>query len=246
MKIYFFKNENDICERESCLSDIDITVKSFRYPKALYYTVLSLGIVYLIAALFISKLDYHKNVIPLLLIAFSYPVIHEVIHALHCALTGRKIERICIFPYGITSFSKPSAYVMPEFSVWTKYGRLMFVLFPFIFLTVVPIILSFIFPSPLHYFLLLSAFNFLGSSFDICDAVTILKQPKGTLFFRGFIIMPVNSEFVLHRVWISEDKNTVFYKQYIYGKDKLTEVQTPTETEKVKLLIQEFKDQFKI
>lgn len=247
MKIYFFKNEIDLCERESCFFDNADLFKNKKRSKWLYYTVLSIALITFVLVLLTGDFIHYDNLIVVAVIALFHLIVHEACHILHCLLTERKVERLCLFPYGILTVEKPSAYVMPEFSVWKKRSWLMFTLFPFIILSIIPAILSVFIPAARFVLLTVAAFNFVSSSLDICDAFRMLTYPKDALIFRNFVLLPRSCEpITLHRIWISEDKKTIHHKQYECVDCKLTEV-TPAEvTEKVLLIKEEFKEQFNI
>ena len=247
MKIYFFKNEIDICERESCTFENADLVKHKKRSKWLYYTVLSIAVITFILVLFTGGFIHYGNLIAVAVIALLHLIVHEACHILHCLLTGRKVERLCLFPYGILTVEKPSAYVMPEFSVWKKYSRLMFTLFPLIILSVIPALLSVFIPAARFVLLMVATCNFISSSLDICDAFRMLTYPKDALFFRNFVLLPRSSEpIIVHRIWISEDKKSIYHKQYECVDCKLTEVTPAQDTEKVLLIKEEFKEQFNI
>lgn len=247
MKIYFFKNENDLCSRESFTAENADIKGCRRRPKKLYYSVLFVTSFSLIISLLLLDIDYHNGLLPVILIALPVLAFHEGCHALHCFLTGKKVERICFFPFGFLSVSKPSAYVKPAFNVWSRNGRILFALFPLLLLTVIPTIIAVLVPTTKYFLTPLAAFNFVTSVFDICDAIILLSYPKDALYFNSFYLIPTkDSPPTLHRVWISKDKKTVFHKHYEVSRYKIKEISPPLETENVKQLIQEFKTQFKI
>lgn len=247
MKIHFFKDETDLCERESCTFENADLVKLKKSPKWLYYTVLSITVITLILVLLTGDFIHYSNLIMVEVIALLHLLIHETCHILHCLLTGRKVDRLCLFPYGLLTVEKPSAYVLPEFSVWKKRSRLMFTLFPFIILSAIPALLSVFIPDARFVLLVIAAFNFVSSSLDICDAFRILKYPKNTLLFRSFALLPNSDKpVIIHRIWISEDKRTIYHKQYKCINFKLTEITPAENTEKVSMIKDEFKKQFNI
>lgn len=247
MKIYFLKNENDFCERETCAFENADLVKPKKRPKWLYYTVLSVSVISFILVLLSGDFIHYGNLIAVVVFALLQLLVHEACHILHCLLTGRKVERLCWFPYGLLTLEKPSAYVLPEFSVWKKQGKLMFTLFPLIILSVIPAFLSIFIPSARFVLLTIAVLNFAGSSLDICAAFDTLTYPKNALIFRNFALLPHSDEpVIIHRVWISEDKKAIYHKQYKCIDYKLTEVTPAEDTETVLLIKEEFKKQFNI
>lgn len=248
MKIHFFKNEYDFCSRESVIVD-DAELKNYRRrPKKLYYSMLFITCFTTITSLLLLNLDYHGSLLPVIISAFSVLFLHELCHALHCLVSGRRVERICFFPSGsFLSVTKPSAYVKPGFYVWSRNCRIMFALFPLLLLTVIPVIIVLLFPQTKYFLTPLAAFNFSASVFDICDAVILFSCPKEALYFNSFYLIPVpDVPAVLHRVWISADKKTVYHKEYRITSCTLNEITPASEPEKIKALINEFRSQFKI
>ncbi len=247
MKIHFFKNETDLCERESCFFDNADLIKRKKYSKWLYYTVLFIADILLILVLLTGNFIHYANFIIFAAIALIHLLFHEACHVLYCLLAGRKVDRLCIFPYGLFTIEKPLAYVMPEFSVWKKRSKLMFILFPFIFLSVIPAFLSIFISNARFVLLTIATLNLITSSLDICDVFQTLKYPSKALFFRSFVLLPHSSgPIILHRIWISEDKKLIHHKQYKCINYKLTEVTPAEDNEKVLLIKEEFKKQFNI
>lgn len=174
--------------------------------------------------------------------------LHELCHALFCWISGRKVERICFFPYK-NLFFRPAAYVKPVFGAWNKKQAIFLILFPFILLSFVPAILA-IFISNLRFWLLfLSLLNISVSGIDIIDALYLSGLPKNCLyFFDGFALTVKDNDkpIIIHQLSITPELDKVNHRCFEYFNGRLTEKHQVHESAEVTKLRLEFVQQFNL
>ncbi len=242
MKITFFKNENHFSARTSyCWENAELAEPKIK-SNIIRVLLILVGLSALLAYTWIFRHELSYNIWLFVTIIIVLLPIHELCHAIFCFITKRKIERICFF--SSFSLNEPIAYVMPEFSAWSKIERALFYLFPTIILSVIPTIIAIFLPLARLWLLIIALFNVLLSSFDISDAIKTMSLPRKCIVLEGFALMPLNKQaIVIHKIFIQGREGEICHKQYIYEKKRLSEVLDLTETEEVKKLENEIKNQ---
>jgi len=238
MKIRFFKNENDFYKRTSyCWENAELAVPKIKNNINCVILIAISFILFGYVLVFRNKLS--TNLCLFAAIAILLLPVHELCHALFCFLTKRKIERICFF--SSFSINEPTAYVMPEFTCWSKTERVLFYLFPTIMLSLIPTIIAIILPSVRFWLLLVSLYNLLCSAFDVSDSIKIISLPVKSVVFEGFALLSNrNQAIVIHKISLLKVNSEIKHEQFVYEHRKLTKIDNPIETEKVKQLKSEF------
>ena len=116
MKIVFFKNESHFHPRLSYTWENAEQVYLNSKLQNLKKIFIFLLAVPFFAFLFFNQKELSSKWLLLIAISLLCLPIHELCHALFCWISGRKVERICFFPYK-RIFSKAAGYVKPTFSV---------------------------------------------------------------------------------------------------------------------------------
>ena len=179
-----------------------------------------------------------------LLILFLTLPAHEFCHALFCWIAGRKVDRICFFPYK-QILTKPTAYVMPSFGAWTKGQAILLSAFPLLLLTILPAVMAIFLPSLRFGLVFLSLYNLPASAFDIVDILNRMKLPKRAIYFGSFSLLTKNdSPIIIHRLSVTPALDGIRHQQFEYRHGKLTEKEQICETPETERLRQEFIEQF--
>ncbi len=253
MKITFFKNESDFYWRISyAWENAEIPGLSPKKQKALerfrkYGWVFSIPVV-VFFVLFIRQIFLVNPWLTAVILIFQLPL-HELCHALFCWISGRKVERICFFPYRSKcgpSEQMVAAYVKPAFGVWNQYQALLLFLFPILILTIFPLFLS-IFISPIRFHLIfLALLNLSGSRNDMADALGMFLLPKNILSFPAFALLQKDDTkpLTVHQLSITPKLENVKHRQFTYFQGKLTEEDCAVETPSTLQLRKEFIQQF--
>ena len=247
MKITFFKNESHfypyLSYKWENAETVKLNQKIQNFKK--YSTWL-----FMLPCLIFTLLSYRNlnlNYIVLITtIIFCLPI-HELCHALLCLISKRKVERICFFPYK-KFLTAPAAYVKPSFGVWNKTQTILFSLFPFLLLSIIPAILAIFIPSLRTWLIFLSLLNLSVSHLDIIDIFCFFKIPRNSLNFGDFIItaQEINQPIIIHRLLITPKLDKVEHICFQYTNNKLTEITPPPETPNVLQWKQEFIKQFNL
>lgn len=247
MKIVFFKNESHFYPRLSYTwenaEQVHLNSK-LQNLKKLFILLLAIPFV---AFLFINLKELSHKWLLLLAISFLCLPTHELFHALFCWISGRKVERICFFPYK-QIFYKENAYVKPTFSVWNKYQAILLSSFPIITLSIIPAILA-IFIAPLRFWLLyLSLLNILVSSFDIIDIICLFKLSPNALYLVDIIltVKETDKPVIIHQLSVTPKLDKIHHKCFEYFNGRLTEKEQPDDTVETIRLKQEFIKQFNL
>ena len=245
MKIVFFKNESHFHPRLSYTwenaEQVHLNSKLQNWKK---FFIFLLAVPFL-AFLFANKKELSSKWLLLLAISLFCLPIHELCHALFCWISGRKVERICFFPYK-RIFSKPAGYVKPTFSVWNKYQAILLVSFPIIMLSIIPAIFA-IFIAPLRLWLLyLSLLNISVSCFDIIDIICLFKLRQDALYLVDIMlnIKEKDKPVIIHQLSVTPKLDKIYHKCFEYFNGRLTEKENPAETVETRKLKQEFITQF--
>lgn len=245
MEIVFFKNESyfhprlsytwENAEQVHLNSKLQNLKNSFIFLLALPFIVF----------LFVKIDELSSKWLLLIAISLLCLPIHELCHALFCWISGRKVERICFFPYK-RIFSKVGGYVKPTFGVWNKYQAILFVAFPVIILSFIPAILA-IFVAPLRFWLLyLSLLNLSASCLDIVDIICLFKLPQNALYLMDVILKVKDKDkpVIIHQLSVTPKLDKIHHKCFEYFNGRLTEKENPAETLETRNLKQEFINQF--
>lgn len=245
MKIVFFKNESHFHPRLSYTwenaEQVHLNSKLQNSKKIFIFLL----VVPSFAFLFFNQKELSSKWLLLLAISLLCMPIHELCHALFCWISGRKVERICFFPYK-RIFSKAAGYVKPTFSVWNKYQAILLVSFPIIILSIIPAILA-IFIAPLRLWVLyLSLLNISVSSSDIVDIICLFKLPPNALYLVDIILTAkeVDKPIIIHQLSVTPKLDKIHHKCFEYFNGGLTEKEQPAETVETRKLKQEFINQF--
>ena len=246
MKIVFFKNEAHFHPRISyCCDNAEfyLETKLTKYKNLLVFAFAVPLFIFVV----VNYETFKSNRLLLLAVAFLSLPVHELCHALYCWIAGKKVERMCFFPYK-QFVTKPIAYVKPAFDVWKKYQAVLFKLFPFIILTVVPSVLAIFYPNLRIWLLLVSLLNLSSSVFDIIDAIYYLRFPKGLLYFLQFTLKVTDKEkpVTIHRIMVTPKLDKIYHNCFVYSENKLTQTENVYDTDETIILKQEFKEQLKI
>ena len=229
MKITFFKNESHFYEKRHIFWDHAQKAENkplFRYIALL----LSLG-----AVLILSLTSLGQRAAFWLLIL----PIHELCHALFCWLSGKKVERIYFFPY--KNILKAIAYVQPKFDVWSKRQWGLFVAFPLLLLTALPILLTLFLPEQRVILYSIALFNLAISHRDVEGLLNLFVLPKNTICAGALWLIPQGEEAVeLHRIALPICSQQIEHSHYCYEKGKTTEIIPPQETEEIKTTFRQF------
>ena len=243
MKIVFFKNESHFYPRLSYTwenaEQVHLNSKLQNLKKIFIFLLAIPFIVFL----FVKIDELSSKWLLFIAISLLCLPIHELCHALFCWISGRKVERICFFPYK-QIFSK-SAYVKPTFGVWNKYQAILFVAFPIIILSFIPAILA-IFVAPLRFWLLyLSLLNLSASYSDIVDIICFFKLPQNALYLMDVILKVKDKDkpVIIHQLSVTPKLDKIHHKCFEYFNGRLTEKENPAETVETRNLKQEFINQ---
>ena len=245
MKIVFFKNESHFHPRLSYTWENAEQVHLSSKLQNLKKIFIFLLAVPFIAFLFVNQKEFSSKWLLILAISLLCLPTHELCHALFCWISGRKVERICFFPYK-QIFSKVGAYVKPTFSAWNKYQAILFIAFPIIILSFIPAILA-IFIAPLRLWLLyLSLLNISTSYSDIVDIICLFKLPPNALYLVDIIltVKETDKPVIIHQLFVTSKLDKIHHKCFEYFNGRLTEKENPDETVKIMKLKQEFINQF--
>ena len=251
MKITFFKNESDFYPRCSfCWENAKRIEFNFKMQKVWKcFLLLSMIILLVFMCSFDSQLEktYGLYVATLFLLL----PLHEFCHALFCWISGRKVERICLFPYSRLPLKKrffaPGAYVKPAFGVWGKGEIILLYAFPFILLSIIPAVLA-VFASSLRYWLLfLSLYNLLASSLDIFAALHCFKAPAKYVNLDGtggwLIASDTSKPIMIHQMFVTPQLDKIHHKCFSYFNGQCSEIEA-YDTPQTLTLKQEFREQF--
>ena len=245
MKIVFFKNESHFHPRLSYTwenaEQVHLNSKLQNLKKFFIFLLAIPFIVFL----FVKIDELSSKWLLLIAISLLCLPIHELCHALFCWISGRKVERICFFPYK-RIFSKAAGYVKPTFSVWNKYQAILLVSFPIIMLSIIPAIFA-IFIAPLRLWLLyLSLLNISVSCFDIIDIICLFKLRQDALYLVDIMlnIKEKDKPVIIHQLSVTPKLDKIYHKCFEYFNGRLTEKENPAETVETKKLKQEFITQF--
>ena len=248
MIISFFKNEAHFAPRRSCVWENADEVK----PKVAFKRLRAVWEWVFIAALLVYwwLVRDRLNGWGILAIAVFLLPLHEFCHAAYCWIRGKRVERICFFPYTFTLknlLSCPAAYVVPEFSAWCKTDWIMLSLFPFFVLSVLPVLVSPFLPSARYWLWFLALANAGTAAFDIQKAVQIASLPRGSVTLGWFALKPRNEQPVtVHKMEFLMKDRQIHHQQFLCRNARLTEVVPPVETDAVVRLRAEFNEQFGI
>ena len=244
MKIFFFKNETHfhlrisyVWENAEKVNISDSLQRAKKYLMWILSVPLLIFVFLSLDRLTVSPWCFH-------LILFLTLPAHEFCHALFCLIAGRKVERICFFPYKQV-LKKPIAYVMPSFGAWTKGQAILFFAFPLHLQTILPAVMA-IFLSSLRFWLLfLSLYNLSTSAFDIVDILNLMRLPKRAIYFDSFSLLTKNDRpIIIHRLSVTPALDGIRHQQFEYCHSKLTEKEQICETPETERLRQEFIEQF--
>ena len=245
MKIVFFKNESHFHPRLSYTWENAEQVHLNSKLQNLKNSFIFLLAIPFIIFLFVNLKELPSKWLLIIAISLLCLPIHELCHALFCWISGRKVERICFFPYK-RIFSKVGGYVKPTFGVWNKYQAILFVAFPVIILSLIPAILA-IFVAPLRFWLLyLSLLNLSASYSDIVDIICIFKLPPNALYLMDVILKVKDKDkpVIIHQLSVTPKLDKIHHKCFEYFNGRLTEKENPAETVETRNLKQEFINQF--
>lgn len=245
MEIVFFKNESHFHPRLSYTWENAEQVHLNSKLQNLKNSFIFLLAIPFIVFLFVKIDELSSKLLLLIAISLLCLPIHELCHALFCWISGRKVERICFFPYK-RIFSKVGGYVKPTFGVWNKYQAILFVAFPVIILSFIPAILA-IFVAPLRFWLLyLSLLNLSASCLDIVDIICLFKLPQNALYLMDVILKVKDKDkpVIIHQLSVTPKLDKIHHKCFEYFNGRLTEKENPAETVETKHLKQEFINQF--
>lgn len=235
MKITFFKNENHFSARTSyCWENAELAEPKIK-SNIIRILLIIIGLITLPVYMWFFRNEFSNCIWLFIPIVIALIVLHELCHALFCFITKRKVERICF----LSSFrlNEPTAYVMPEFSVWSKIERVLLYLFPIIILSVIPTIIAIFLPIARLWLILVALINLTISAFDIDDTFKTISLPKGCIIFEGFSLLSNNNQpIVIHKLILTKEKTEILHEQFIYENKKLSKCETPIETENVKQL----------
>ena len=249
MKITFFKNESDFYPRHSFswenAKKVDFNLEMPKVRRCV--EVLSIILMLTFVCFFYSQLaEIYWLFIATLLLCLPA---HELCHAIFCWIVGRRVERICFYPYSKLPLKKqislPAAYVKPAFGVWNKCQVVLRAAFPLILLSIIPAVLA-IFISPLRYWLLfLSLYNFGGSSFDICKVLRSIQAPANCINVGNvwLIARDESKPIVIHQIFVTPELDKIHHECFSYFNGQRTEIQAYDTSETVALK-QEFRQQF--
>lgn len=247
MKIVFFKNESHFHPRLSYTwenaEQVHLNSK-LQNLKNIFKLLLAIPF---IAFLVVNSRELSSKWLLILAISLLCLPMHELCHALFCWLSGRKVERICFFPYK-RIFSKLGGYVKPTFGVWNKYQAILFVAFPVIILSFIPAILA-IFIAPIRLWLLyLSLVNISVSYSDIVDIICLFKLPPNTLYLMDIILTVKEKDkpVIIHQLSVTPKLDKIHHKCFEYFNCRLTEKENSAETIETMNLKQEFINQFNL
>ena len=235
MKITLFKNESHFSARTSyCWENAELAEPKIKNDIIRILLIL-IGLIALPVYIWFFRNELSNCIWLFIPIVIALMVSHEFCHAFFCFMTKRKVERICFL--SSFKFNEPTAYVMPEFSSWSKTERIIFYLFPTIMLSVIPALLAILLPMARLWLLLVSMYNLLCSSFDVSNAIKTISLPKSSIIFEGFSLIPTNTQpMVIHKLVLAKDKTEIIHKQFMYINKKISECDIAAETENIKNL----------
>ena len=245
MKIHLFKNEGHFYPRQSITFE---NGQMHAFDGRLKWLPSEIQGVCIIAAFIYALLCDVERIDAVIVVSFcifALPL-HEFSHVLGCLLTGNRVKRVCFFPQKFKiGFNVPSAYVMPEFSVWSKGKRIVLSAFPLLTLTLLPLIASVFFSTVRDALVLCAICHIAVASLDIRDIIKIFSLPKGAIRFGwAWFTLEDGKIFRLHRLYVLPDVSKIYHIEYFYDNEKLVEVDDPSEPEYVVRVINEFKEQF--
>ena len=239
MKITFFKNENHFSARTSyCWENAELAEPKIK-SNIIRILLIIIGLITLPIYIWFFRNEFSNYIWLFIPIIIALIVLHELCHALFCVITKRKVERICF----LSSFrlNEPTAYVMPEFSVWSKIERVLLYLFPIVILSVIPTIIAIFLPIVRLWLIVVALINLTISAFDINDTFKTISLPKGCVIFEGFSLISTNNQpIIIHKLTLTKNTLTILHEQFVYENKKLSKCDIATETENVKQLKNEF------
>ncbi|MBO5966889.1 MAG: DUF3267 domain-containing protein [Clostridia bacterium] len=235
MKIYFGKHECDyfLGDALSCENAKWVNTK-YNYKRGNRITLCVTGAIAIIyAAFFLKQIN---SAIAVLAIAYLLLPVHEFCHTLFAGIFGNGAEGIYFRPpYKEKRISNPSAYVCLNPVLWNKTKQTLFVLFPLILLSVLPLVLSIIFRNYAVWLIYIALNNLTMSFHDINAAIHILKFPRNTLFLRQVRLLPKDATkpTQIHYIYVRNEKGEikVFHEHYEYFEGKSKRIEPPVETE---------------
>ena len=245
MKIVFFKNESHFYPRLSYTWENAEQVHLNSKLQNLKNSFIFLLAIPFIIFLFVNLDELSSKWLLIIAISHLCLPIHELCHALFCWISGRKVERICFFPYK-RIFSKVGGYVKPTFGVWNKYQAILFVAFPIIILSLVPAILAIFIASLRPLLLYLSLLNISTSCLDMIDIICLFKLPPNAFYFMDVIltVKETDKPVIIHQLSVTPKLDKIHHKCFEYLNGRLTEKEHPAETIETMKLKQEFMNQF--
>ena len=242
MKITFFKNENHFSARTSyCWENAELAEPKIK-SNIIRILFIIIGLITLPIYIWFFRNEFSKYIWLFIPIVIALIVLHELCHALFCFITKRKVKRICF----LSSFrlNEPTAYVMPEFSSWSKIERVLFYLFPIIILSIIPTIIAIFLPIVRLWLIVVALINLTISAFDINDTFKTISLPKGCIIFEGFSLLSNNNQpIIIHKLTLTKDTLTILHEQFVYENKKLSKSDIATETENVKQIKKEMLQQ---
>lgn len=248
MKITFFKNESHFYPRISYIWENAEQIKfKLKMPKMMKAISLLFAIPFLIYII-LGFNQIRDNYLLFIGICLIHLPIHELCHAFYCLISGRKVERICFFPYRFSSLTGVGANVMPAFGAWNKWQLILLYSFPMILLTFIPAVVAVFMPSFRFWLIIIALLNFATSSYDIICIINFLKLPKNSIYFENFALIQKDEStpIIIHRLYITPGDKHVSHKQFTYQNKKLLQDDNVIETEATEQIKQSFIEQFRL
>ena len=246
MKITFFKNESHFYPRISYTwENAEGVGSNSKIQKLRKHSVWLFALPLLIFAFFFHSQIARNAWLWIATCLLGLPA-HELCHAAFCWISGRKVERICFFPYRKKVFSSAGAYVKPAFGVWNKQQAILCSAFPLILLSIVPALLA-VFVSSLRYELLFFAlYNISGSCFDIIDILNLFSLPANCIHVTdvSLTVQDASKPVMIHQIFVTPALDKIYHKGFSYFDGRLTEIQQVYDTPQTVVLKQEFVKQF--
>lgn len=246
MKITFFKNESHFYPRISYTwENAEGVCSASKMQKLRKHSVWLFALPLLIFTFLFGRQITSNAWFFVGILLIGVPA-HELCHAAFCWISGRKVARICFFPYPKKVFSSPTAYVKPAFGVWNKWQAIFCSAFPLILLSFVPALLA-VFVPPLRYELIFFLLcNLAGSCFDIIDILNLFKLPADCIHVTdvSLTVRDASKPVMIHQIFVTPELDKIHHKCFSYFDGRLTEIQQVYDTPQTVVLKQEFVKQF--
>lgn len=240
MKLYFYKNMDQLIPTEPCVWDDDDAemlgppkrLKNFE--NALSLVLNGMMLLWLLWLILFAKPENLWGILAYLLIFLLVIPVSAFCDALGFWLLGKRIQFIILFPSNPQSAGRAtmSFMVMPSYDAFKRWQLLFGSLFPTLLFTAAPVLAAVFLPDWRPWLLTLAVFFiFCNARWAFTTVYTVARLPKDAVIVRSipFRIKDPGKPFIHHRLFLSEDHTAVCHETYSWFDNKLTVI-PPFET----------------